>query len=58
MHISTGIDDVLSEDVLAYLVCLAVSHGLNLPVIEKVVIEPLLSLNLNLLLFLADYLPL
>jgi len=57
MHIPTSIDDVLSEDVLADLVCLAVSHCLNLAVIEKVVIEPLLSLILNLLLFLTDYLP-
>ena len=43
MHISASVDDILPENSLIHLVSLVLSHGSDLAVIEKVLIEPLLS---------------
>jgi hypothetical protein len=53
MHISASVDDVLPEDGLIHLVSLILSHGSDLAVIEKVLVEPLLSNSFLLQLVLA-----
>jgi hypothetical protein len=58
MHISASVDDVLPEDGLIHLVSLILSHGSDLAVIEKVLVEPLLSNSFLLQLVLAIYLDL